>query len=228
MRHIIITMPIEDATLEWARENYPHLTVTQYSIRRNNYLLLSRALLEFSLSKFFNIAGLPKIDYLPHGKPYFIDHPNLAFNISHTDENMAIILAETSSLGIDIEMIRPRKNFSALENKVLKPIECDWLKSQDNYLSSFFTLWSAKEAYLKAAGTGLSGLSSLTLDLANKMAYGPLNGYLYIKKNAKKESFAYYIPSKASIELFYFSGKNLTNFKKNWLEIKCIRIDENN
>lgn len=223
MNHIIVEMPINALTEQWALDNYPQLTIKKYSNKRNKYLLLSRSLLQYILTTSFGITKLPEINYQEHGKPYFINKPDISFNITHTDESMAIIVSEPSPVGIDLETIKSRKNFDGLENKVLHSIEKIWLNKQDNYLNAFFTLWSAKEAYLKATGLGLSGLSSLVLDLDNRIAFGPLeHGCLYIKNNTIKESFVCYLPNKATPNLYQFNGNNLIYTENKWQEINCM------
>ena len=96
------------------------------------------------------------------GKPYLTDdcNPvNLQFNLSHS-ENMAILgINRDRPIGVDLEKIRPMENaeqlaerfFCASEYALLTqaiPAERDKL---------FFQLWTAKEAYLKATGEGISG-----------------------------------------------------------------------
>lgn len=221
--HIIVQMPINATTLEWARCTSPHLIQTEYSDKRNDYLLLSRSLLEYILQQHFNIPKLPEIAYLEHGKPYFTQHPELSFNITHTNTTMAIIVADIGPVGIDIETIKARKNFQGLEERVLHTKEQAWLKKQTNYLKAFFTLWSSKEAYLKATGTGLSGLSSLELDMSTNLAYGTLSqGYLYIDETPINESFVCYLPDKKNVpNLYKFDGKRLDLSYREWLTIKC-------
>lgn len=222
MRHIIVTMPIETEMFQWAENTYPHLIIQEYSPKRNQYLLLSRALLQKTLLHNFNIHHLPMIGYHEHGKPYFIDYPEINFNITHTDNTLAIIIAECSPVGIDIETIKIRRNFSKLENRVLDSNEQLWLKEQDDYLKSFFALWSAKEAYLKATGTGLSGLSTLQLDLKNNKAYGPLKtGNIYINQSYKDESFALYLPKTVEPNLYSFNGSNFLLESAHWNRIEC-------
>lgn len=221
--HIIVSMPIDEVTLKWARSTYPHLIQTEYSDKRNDYLLLSRSLLEYILQQYFNIPKLPEIAYLEHGKPYFIHHPEITFNITHTDKTMAIIVANDNPVGIDIETIKIRKNFQGLKERVLHSEERIWLKQQTNYLESFFTLWSAKEAYLKATGTGLTGLTSLKLDMNKCLAYGALQqGSLYVDKTPITESFVCYLSDENSIpNLYSFDGENLKLSSREWLTIKC-------
>ena len=96
------------------------------------------------------------------GKPYLTDdcNPlNLQFNLSHS-ENMAIVgISRDRRIGVDLEKMRSMENaeqlaqrfFCASEHRLLTqaiPEERDKL---------FFQLWTAKEAYLKATGEGISG-----------------------------------------------------------------------
>ena len=96
------------------------------------------------------------------GKPYLTDdcNPlNLQFNLSHS-ENMAIVgISRDRRIGVDLEKIRSMENaeqlaqrfFCVSEHRLLTqaiPEERDKL---------FFQLWTAKEAYLKATGEGISG-----------------------------------------------------------------------
>lgn len=222
--HIIVQVPINDEMLKWAHCTSPHLVQTKYSDQRNQYLLLSRSLLEYILQQQFDISKLPEIAYLEHGKPYFPSHPELSFNITHTNRTMAIIVANKGPVGIDIETIKMRKNFQGLEERILFPLEQDWLKQQPDYLKAFFTLWSAKEAYLKATGTGLSGLSSLKLDLNHATAYGPLcNGNLYIDHTNDNESFACYLPQTITPILYTFNEQRLIASSRAWQTVECIR-----
>lgn len=223
LNHIIVRMPINDATLQWASLSFPHLIQTKYSHQRNDYLLLSRSLLEYILQQYFNIPALPIIDYLKHGKPYFPEHPELSFNITHSTTTMAIVVANQPTVGIDIETIKARKNLQGLADRILKPTEQQWLDQQNHHLVAFFSLWSAKEAYLKATGTGLSGLSSLTLDIQQNLAHGPLKqGYLYIDKAPIYESFACYLPTQITPNLYEFNGQQLTPSSREWQAIQCL------
>lgn len=207
MNSIIVSMPITEDALKWAHLNYPEFIITQYSSQRNNYLLLSRALLQKMLSHFFAIHKLPMICYEEYGKPYFKDMV-IHFNISHTKNQMIIILSDQGPVGIDIEMIKHRKHFKQLEERVLNPQEIIWLNNQQNYLPSFFQLWSAKEAYLKATGRGLAGLSNLSLNMNQNFAIGPLKeGYLYIQQDCSSHSLAIYLPSQLTLNLYQFNGE---------------------
>lgn len=224
MRNIIVQMPIDHTSLQWAESNYPKLITTKYSPKRNQYLLLNRALLQHTLYQYFQLSTLPTIGYLEHGKPYFIEEPTLSFNITHTNGHLAIIISDSGTVGIDLETIKTRKNFQALEDRVFNLNEQNWLHKQHNYLHSFFMLWSAKEAYLKAHGTGLSGLSHLQLDIEQQCALGPLQqGQLYLATQISNMSFSFYITNNAATEFYSFNGNTFEKSHVNWqwLSLNC-------
>lgn len=88
-----------------------------------------------------------------YGKPYFIDHPKLYFNLSHTLGYVACVIAERE-VGIDIEKIRPYK--SCVLHKVCTAAEKEWIKQSEFKEEAFFRLWTLKESFVKAEGTGLT------------------------------------------------------------------------
>lgn len=222
MTQCIITLPINADTLNWALTHYPTQQVTQFSERRNQYLHLSRAMLRHLLSKHFGIDALPSIAYGEHGKPYFQAVPHIHFNISHTDHMMAIVITDMGCVGIDIERIKTRRNFSGLAERVFTAHERAYLAAATNYQQCFFQLWSAKEAYLKATGTGLSGLAGLSLDLIQNRAYGALEkGTLYLAQDADKMSFALYLPEKTAPIVHYFDGQTFTLEHISWHALMC-------
>lgn len=92
----------------------------------------------------------------PEGGKPFLEGSPFRFSLSHTGNIAACALA-TEEVGLDLEAVRtePRgvaeRFFTAEENAELDaaaPGERDRL---------FFTLWTAKESYLKLTGKGLAG-----------------------------------------------------------------------
>jgi len=96
------------------------------------------------------------------GKPYLTDdcNPlNLQFNLSHS-ENMAIVgISRDRRIGVDLEKIRPMENAEQLAERFFCASEYDLLTQAipEERDKLFFQLWTAKEAYLKATGEGISG-----------------------------------------------------------------------
>lgn len=119
--------------------------------------LLSRALGEFG-------SPLSEDDalYGENGKPYFKDG-GIFFNLSHSGHLAACVMSDEGPAGIDVEEISgarmevARRFFSAGENDALLSAKSD---SERDAL--FTRLWTLKESFLKAKGTGLADdLSSI-------------------------------------------------------------------
>ncbi len=91
-----------------------------------------------------------------HQKPVIsspLDRP-FHFNISHSGEWVLIAFAD-SELGVDIEEIKSSFSFQAIIEDQFSETESNFLHNSSDPLDSFYTLWTRKEALLKAWGTGL-------------------------------------------------------------------------
>ena len=114
------------------------------------------------------------------GKPYLEAEAHthqLEFNIAHTDELCLIACARELALGVDVERVQPLPELNAMTQKYLAPREkALW----DNASSSqktelFFRFWSAKEALLKAFGSGLR-ISPAQVDILDILEGRTING----------------------------------------------------
>jgi phosphopantetheine--protein transferase-like protein len=67
-------------------------------------------------------------------------------------------VAHDSEVGADIEVVRPRRYLDRLANRVLAPDElAQWeALPAERRLEAFLEAWTAKEAYLKAIGRGIT------------------------------------------------------------------------
>lgn len=88
-----------------------------------------------------------------HGKPHLVGAPDLPFNLSHSGALALISLGSSGSLGVDIERIRPEALEPGVLDRVLTTEERVWVGADP---ATFFLVWTAKEALLKALGTGMS------------------------------------------------------------------------
>ncbi|OBZ19616.1 hypothetical protein A8L34_06520 [Bacillus sp. FJAT-27264] len=90
-----------------------------------------------------------------YGKPHLEGKESFSFNVSHSGKWVSVIYG-TGRLGVDIEEIRPidltiaERFFSdeEYEDLMLRPEE-----ARTDY---FYEIWTLKEAYVKALGSGLS------------------------------------------------------------------------
>lgn len=77
------------------------------------------------------------------------------FNISHTDGFVAAIFSTSSPVGIDVEKIR-ETDYMEILNTVSSPEEMEFFRQSADPAEAFYTIWTVKEAFLKAEGTGFS------------------------------------------------------------------------
>ena len=106
-------------------------------------ILLGRGLKEFGISEEETLFSLKK-----NGKPYIPEHPDISFSISHSGEIAAAAFSDME-IGCDIEIIA--KDRTNIKNRFFAPEESDFVCSD----SDFFRIWTLKESYIKALGTGL-------------------------------------------------------------------------
>lgn len=96
------------------------------------------------------------------GKLY-AENLDIHFNISHSGEFVICALSD-KQIGVDIEKIRDIKD--NLINHVCTKDEKDYIiKNENEKNKRFIEIWTAKEAYFKYLGTGITDLKSInTLD----------------------------------------------------------------
>ena len=104
-----------------------------------------------------------------NGKPYIENYSDFNFNISHTSGAIAIAISD-SPVGIDIEKIR--KADFRVAKRFFTEKENEYIKAQ-NSDTRFFEIWTAKEAYFKCIGTGITNPKSIdtTVDLPDKISF---------------------------------------------------------
>ena len=95
-----------------------------------------------------------------HGRPTVAGNDRVSFSLSHSGTYAVIALAaDGARVGVDVEEIRPRTRIDALAARVLNDDEhAAWSSIDDERerVRSFLAVWTAKEAYLKALGIGIT------------------------------------------------------------------------
>lgn len=95
------------------------------------------------------------------GKPYFPDCPQLHFSISHSGEYWACAVADVN-VGLDLQEHVLGKNetkeeaavrFRRMAHRFFHPLEAEFVEW--NSYEHFFTVWTAREAYVKNTGQGI-------------------------------------------------------------------------
>jgi 4'-phosphopantetheinyl transferase len=123
-----------------------------------NFLLI-RALLRRCLGSRLGLDPATLVfRYGPHGKP-FLAGPGagLSFNVSHSGGIAAFAFAEGRDLGVDVERIRAVDADSLAERYFSAPEAILYrVQIPEKREAAFFHFWTAKEAYLKARGVGMT------------------------------------------------------------------------
>ncbi len=83
--------------------------------------------------------------------------PFLRFNLSHTDGFVTCLVTETVDCGVDIESLDRRVDVLGIASHSFSQNESTELEDlpDPGRTVRFFELWTLKEAYLKAAGSGI-------------------------------------------------------------------------
>lgn len=121
--------------------------------------ILSRALLRIALGQYLGIGPREvRFHTGERGKPELAAPQGLHFNLSHTDGTTVIALTRAGRIGVDVEKIRENLDPLQLGARFFSPREAEWLRTQpvDRHFAAFFACWTAKEAYVKACGSGLA------------------------------------------------------------------------
>ncbi|NCB91292.1 MAG: 4'-phosphopantetheinyl transferase superfamily protein [Clostridia bacterium] len=88
------------------------------------------------------------------GKPYLREHEDIFFNISHSGEYVACVVADVP-VGIDIQH-HAEGRIEKIANKILSPSEMLQFEQEGRSAESFYHFWTKKESYLKFTGEGIS------------------------------------------------------------------------
>ena len=123
----------------------------------------TRALLRLALAKYLGRSPRSfQFDTRPNGKPFLTGHSGVHFSVSHSAGKAMISIASVP-IGIDIEHIDGRLNFLQIAKCVFSPPELEALARSKpaERVRAFFSIWTRKEAYLKATGDGFSSRPEL-------------------------------------------------------------------
>ena len=133
-----------------ARFKFTHLS---------QYYIQAHGLLRFLLATYLNENPAQLVfAKAAQGKPYLVDYPQVQFNISHSDSQLLIAVGKYAPLGVDIELIKPRKTLADLVLRCFAPCEQSYWQAlpQEIQTKVFYQFWTRKEAFVKATGLGIA------------------------------------------------------------------------
>ncbi len=144
-----------------------------------------------------------------HGKPYCVDSP-LHFNQSHGHRDYVLAFShKIHDIGVDIEHIERNVRHQDLAKAYFSDDEQAFWQADDYSRESFFAIWTAKEALLKAHGLGIR----LALNTLNTK---PNQGWSYPQHiyHDKLGAFSYqsFLLDKVMISVAWRTTDSVPNF----------------
>ena len=120
--------------------------------------LISRGLLRILLGRYLSIdPSRVELGFEKFGKP-FLKSRQIRFNVAHSENHILLGFSLDKEVGVDLEKFLPDTNrMLPLVNSICSPLERDLISnlSLRETEVALTRLWTAKEACLKALGTGL-------------------------------------------------------------------------
>lgn len=170
-----------------------------YSNKRKKEFLLGRLLLRFAIQQQNPIPTIPlhtiERDGLPPMVPFAEKH-KLCFSISHSRSIVGVSIVKFDgeiSLGLDIEYIKPVKNFSTTDffcnENQLNNIANE--KDLHKKMILYYHYWTQKEAYIKSQNKGIfsSDLKELEFFPSQKIISTTLSTTEISKNNAPQNHY---------------------------------------
>lgn len=133
-----------------------------YFEKHRHQYLVTRALVRTTLSHYYNLIDPDQWQFLAndYGKPAISNSINmpLQFNLSHTENMIAMAVTLNRSIGIDVEWTLRKGHPVEIADKFFSAREVAQLHElpEQHRQARFFELWTLKESYIKAYGKGLS------------------------------------------------------------------------
>lgn len=134
-----------------------------YFEKHRHQYLVTRGIVRHILSLYD--ATIPPYEWCfstnKYGRPY-IENSDLStrlyFNLSHTENMIALVISHVEKLGVDVEWMLRKGQTLELAESFFTQLEVRELKNlpKTEQVGRFYTLWTLKEAYIKACGKGLS------------------------------------------------------------------------
>lgn len=142
----------------------------QKFVRGRESYVASRWLLRKVLARYTGTAP-EAVEFLrgDKGKPY-LPQRDIHFSLSHSGHWALLAVSNIEWIGVDIEAITGARNLTGIAENYYHPREIALVQrltgsAQQDY---FYRLWTLKEAFFKAIGTGISaGLENIAFELAD-------------------------------------------------------------
>lgn len=175
-----------DTVIQQLSENEQRKAYSHYFKKDTQSYVIRKMNLRKILSYYLNVEPLEvKFTTNPFGKPLLAHvHDNLEFTTSCSENLVLYAISKGRKIGIDVEKTREiqeinqiaERYFSKQEKKLLNNVQ------KNRKIEAFYSIWTRKEAYLKAMGSGWSCYDekfNLSSDLEiTLLTFTPSPGYI--------------------------------------------------
>ncbi|MCX2743543.1 hypothetical protein OO013_06685 [Mangrovivirga sp. M17] len=147
--------------------------------KSRSQFLAGRLLLFKGLTKLHSSSLLKNIDYSTSGKPFI---KGVNFNISHSENLIGLIITKSDlKVGIDIEEIVEKVNYTDIANSLQSPI----LNASIN-LDDFINRWTIVESIIKASDKSLDEIESIN---QNNNGFYDFDSYNFRVESIKVDNY---------------------------------------
>ncbi|WP_346838381.1 4'-phosphopantetheinyl transferase superfamily protein [Microbulbifer sp. SAOS-129_SWC] len=147
-----------DEALDYLSRDERHRARRYHFISDSEHYVRCRGYLRKLLGAFqAKHPGAIRFSYGENGKP-FLRGENISFNVSHSNGVAVCAISRRAEVGIDVEFNDPRRCVEEVMQLVFTPAERHQLQLCQGSAATalFFQLWTAKEAFMKLTGEGMS------------------------------------------------------------------------
>lgn len=156
-----------------------------------------------------------------NSKPAIAGNP-VYFNLTHTRDAFAIAISKQFHVGIDLEDMDRKLDYKPIIRSCFSSGEQAFiLERREEASDRFFMLWTRKEAYLKALGTGIiTNMGQIGVIHKNRfvsdgiqkniISHSVCNSHFLYSRRINNYYLSVAAPEKSGIRLIQIEEKNLT------------------
>jgi phosphopantetheinyl transferase len=181
------------------------------------------------LSRYLNLCASDIEFCLDQNKKPLIAHvsePPLFFNLTHSGRYARVAISSVAPVGVDIEVCKAIQDAENVVQRFFSKQEIQQLADVNKNLfhQSFYQVWTAKEALIKANGLGMSA----PLDAFDVMVEKYSNWYSPTLRNPLVNTGVYWLKHLATMENIYGAlSINIVDPKViKWFDIKRVTLKE--
>ena len=174
-----------------------------------------------------------RLDVAESGKPFVADGA-ICFNLAHSEDLAVCAIASEGRLGVDVERIRPVPDADAIAHRYFAPSEAleYAATSHDKRTATFFSIWTRKEALVKAAGGGQEmPLDSFGVEIAPsietpRVSIDPARGQWHLHSFEPAAGYAGAVASDRPVDtlhVFEWTGTSAAGITVEPLQIRELR-----